>query len=108
VSVLSPDLRDDVDDGCALAQDDRVVAVVPGGAIGLVRLRQDRRVGGRLRQYEDVASSNPTRKMYGVSGGRAAIEEHLDVVATRTQIQWRASAVVNLDGFVVGRTFDVF
>jgi hypothetical protein len=100
-------LADGIDDRGALAQDDGVVAVEPAGAVGLIGLRQDGRIGCGLGEDEHVAVGHHAGQVDGQTGGAVAVEEHLDVVAGHAEVDGGAGAVVDLQRLVVRAALDV-
>jgi hypothetical protein len=104
---IDPELADRVDDDAGPLEHDRVVAVEPAGAVGLIGLGQDGRVGAGLGQHVDIAGRHRAGEGDGQPGGGVAVEEHLDRVAAGRQIDGRAGAVVDLQRLVVAGALDV-
>ncbi len=90
------------------AQHDRVVAVPEAGPGGLVGLREDRGGGCLVGEDEHVVGGDRAGQVDREPGGGRAVEEHLQAVRVRRQVDRGAGSVVELDRLVVGRALDVF
>jgi len=105
---VEPDLSDHIQDGCAFAQHNRIVAVVPAGGAGLIGLGQDHRVGRGRRNHVNIAIGHRTGQVNGQASSGSAIEIHLDVITTGSQVNGSAGAIIDFEGFVVAGTFNIF
>jgi len=106
-SRIEADLPHDVEHGRAMPEHHRVVPVEPPGAVRLIGLCEDRRVGAGLREDEHVPDGGSARQADGQPRRSAPVEEHLDVVATGAEVNRRPRAVVDLQRLVVAAPLDV-
>ena len=104
---VNADLSNDIEDRRATSEHYGVVAVEPARAICLVRLGEDHPVRARLRKDEDITRGDGTGEIDRETGGRCAVEIHLDVVGTGCEVDRRAGPVVDLKRFVVACALDV-